>query len=70
MSVSIIGCGWLGQVLAQRLLASGSKVIASYQSPQSHEKLNELKIPNCQLILPIICDVTSYRSLDDLTVFD
>ena len=70
MSVSIIGCGWLGQVLAQRLLASGSKVLASYQSPKSYEKLHELNIPNCQLILPIIGDVASYRSLDDLTAFD
>ncbi len=70
MSVSIIGCGWLGQALAQRLLAGNIKVIASCQSQQSHEKLNALKIPVSELILPIMDDVISYTSIEDIVGID
>ena len=50
MSVSIIGCGWLGQVLAQTLLEKKIPVLASYQSQSTRDKLN---IPATQLVLPI-----------------
>lgn len=55
MSVSIIGCGWLGQALAKSLMAEGVFVLASYQSQSTLDKLNALKIPATPLILP--CDV-------------
>jgi predicted dinucleotide-binding enzyme len=35
MSVSIIGCGWLGQALATRLMANKIDIIASYQSKKN-----------------------------------
>jgi len=70
MSVSIIGCGWLGQALAKRLLASNSNIIASYQSPQSHEKLKVLDIPAAQLVLPLVDDVMSHNQLDNIAGVD
>lgn len=70
MSVSIIGCGWLGQALAKRLLANNSNIIASYQSPQSHEKLKALDIPATQLVLPLVDDVMSYHQLDNIVGVD
>jgi nucleoside-diphosphate-sugar epimerase len=70
MSVSIIGCGWLGQALAQRLLASNINIIASYQSQQSHDKLIELDIPAAQLILPLVDDVSHCTDLDDIAGVD
>ena len=69
-SVSIIGCGWLGQALAQRLLASHTKLIASYQSAQSHDKLKALNIPATQLILPLVDDVMSCKQLDEIAGVD
>lgn len=70
MSVSIIGCGWLGQALAQRLLAKNTSIIASYQSQQTFEKLSELDIPATQLILPLVDDAMSSNSLDNMTNVD
>jgi nucleoside-diphosphate-sugar epimerase len=69
-SVSIIGCGWLGQALAQRLLASHTKLIASYQSAQSHDKLKALNIPATQLILPLVDDVMSFKQLNNIAGVD
>lgn len=69
-SVSIIGCGWLGQALAQRLLASHTKLIASYQSAQSHDKLKALNIVAAQLILPLVDDVMSCKQLDHIVGVD
>ncbi|ASP48104.1 hypothetical protein [Cognaticolwellia beringensis] len=65
MSVSIIGCGWLGQALAQRLLASNIDIMASYQSPQTGERLSALDIPATQLSLPLVDDVLSINHLDN-----
>ncbi|MGB2741111.1 MAG: SDR family NAD(P)-dependent oxidoreductase [Cognaticolwellia sp.] len=70
MSVSIIGCGWLGQALAQRLLANNIHIIASYQSAQSQEKLSALDIPAAQLILPLVGDVMNCHSLDSIDGLD
>ena len=70
MSVSIIGCGWLGKALALRLLASNVKVIASYQSQQSLAKLNALNIPATQLMLPILDDVMCCHRLEAITGVD
>lgn len=53
MSVSIIGCGWLGQALAQALMAENVKVLASYQSQQTLTTLQQLNIPATKLTLPI-----------------
>ena len=69
-SVSIIGCGWLGQALAQRLLASHTKLIASYQSEQSHDKLKALNIPATQLILPLVDDLMNSQHLDNIAGVD
>ncbi|ARD44679.1 hypothetical protein [Colwellia sp. PAMC 21821] len=66
MSVSIIGCGWLGQALAKRLLASHTDIMASYQSPQTGEHLSVLDIPATQLILPLVDDVLRSNHLDNL----
>tara|TARA_R110000744_G_scaffold74391_2_gene148601 strand:+ start:2565 stop:3440 length:876 start_codon:yes stop_codon:yes gene_type:complete len=65
MSASIIGCGWLGQALAQRLLASNIDIMASYQSPQTGERLSALNIPATQLSLPLVDDVLSINHLDN-----
>ena len=70
MSVSIIGCGWLGKALAQRLLISNVKVMASCQSQQSLEALNALNIPATQLILPIADDVMRINRLEDIAGVD
>ena len=56
MSVSIIGCGWLGQALATSLQAEHISVLASYQSQTTLEKLKHLNIPATQLSLPIVDD--------------
>lgn len=53
MSVSIIGCGWLGQALAQTLQAENIKVLASYQSQSTLDKLKRLNIPATKLTLPL-----------------
>ncbi len=56
MSVSIVGCGWLGQALAKSLMAEGTFVLASYQSQSTLDKLNELNIPATPLSLPCAVD--------------
>ena len=53
MSVSIIGCGWLGQALAASLQADKISVLASYQSQATLEKLKNLNIAAIQLSLPL-----------------
>jgi nucleoside-diphosphate-sugar epimerase len=70
MSVSIIGCGWLGQVLAPALLAENIEVLASYQSQSTLEKLNGLNIPSTQLILPIATDLSELRNGADIAGVD
>jgi nucleoside-diphosphate-sugar epimerase len=65
MSVSIIGCGWLGQALAKSLMAEGVFVLASYQSQSTLDKLNALKIPAKLLILPYDVD-----EQDEIVVVD
>lgn len=70
MSVSIIGCGWLGQALATRLMANKIDVIASYQSKKTQDKLAELAIPATKLILPLSDEVLSADSLDNITNVD
>ncbi|WP_085300626.1 Rossmann-fold NAD(P)-binding domain-containing protein [Cognaticolwellia mytili] len=62
MSVSIIGCGWLGQALASALLRENIEVLASYQSQSTLENLNDLNIPATKLVLPIFFD--SHDSFD------
>ena len=66
MSVSIIGCGWLGQALAQALLAENIEVLASYQSQSTLEKLNSLNIPSTQLMLPITADINELENNLDI----
>ena len=70
MSVSIIGCGWLGQVLAPALLAENIQVLASYQSESTLEKLNCLNIPSTQLMLPIATDISEFDSNADIAGVD
>jgi nucleoside-diphosphate-sugar epimerase len=53
MSVSIVGCGWLGQALAKRLLVEKVQLLASYQSQSTREKLDSLQIPSTPLTLPV-----------------
>jgi nucleoside-diphosphate-sugar epimerase len=65
MSVSIIGCGWLGQALAKKLLAENVEVLASYQSETTLEKLTSLNIPAKQLTLP----VTNISAIDNNALF-
>ncbi|MGB1262050.1 MAG: SDR family NAD(P)-dependent oxidoreductase [Cognaticolwellia sp.] len=70
MSVSIIGCGWLGQALAQKLLANNIEVVASFQSLQTKEKLKQLAIPAVELKLPIAADITCDIHLDNIAGID
>ncbi|MFT6248717.1 MAG: nucleoside-diphosphate-sugar epimerase [Cognaticolwellia sp.] len=70
MSVSIIGCGWLGQALAKHLMTNKVDIIASYQSKKTHEKLIELDIPAAKLSLPLEDEVLSCQSLDDIANID
>ena len=70
MSVSIIGCGWLGQALAPVLLAENIQVLASYQSESTLEKLNRLNIPSTQLMLPIATDISEFDSNTEIAGVD
>lgn len=63
MSVSIIGCGWLGQALAQHLLEKNVQVIASYQSEASRDTLFNLGICAAQLILPLPKNILNFKQL-------
>lgn len=69
-SVSIIGCGWLGQALAPALLAEKISVLASYQSQSTCEKLQQLKIPATQFILPLTADINDIKSSTELPDID
>ena len=70
MSVSIIGCGWLGQALATRLMANKIDIIASYQSKKTSDKLADLAISATKLILPLSEEVITADSLDNITNVD
>ncbi len=70
MSVSIVGCGWLGQALAPALLAENIQVLASYQSQSTLDKLNGLNIPSTQLMLPIATDFSELENNADLADVD
>ena len=70
MSVSIIGCGWLGQALATRLMANKIDIIASYQSKKTSDKLADLAIPATKLVLPLMEDIITADSLDSITNVD
>lgn len=70
MSISIIGCGWLGQALASALLAEDFQVLASYQSQATLEKLNRLNIPATQLALPITANIFGVKNNADIAGVD
>ena len=70
MSVSIIGCGWVGQALAKSLMAEGAFVLASYQSQSTLDKLNELNISAIPLSLPCAVDVKGEMVGVDKALFE
>ena len=70
MSVSIIGCGWLGQALATVLLSENIPVLASYQSQATLEKLNRLNIPATPLVLPLAVDINAIESTSNTVDVD
>ena len=70
MSVSIIGCGWLGQALATRLMANKIDIIASYQSKKTSDKLADLAIPATKLVLPLSEEAITADNLDSITNVD
>lgn len=59
-SVSIIGCGWVGQALAQQLKNNDYHVLASYRSQTTQAKLVALDINSKPLTLPL--DEVSFRA--------
>ncbi|KXI29546.1 SDR family oxidoreductase [Paraglaciecola hydrolytica] len=42
MQISIVGCGWLGQPLAQQLLKSGHNIVATCRSKAKLQQLQQL----------------------------
>ncbi|MGB1201268.1 MAG: SDR family NAD(P)-dependent oxidoreductase [Cognaticolwellia aestuarii] len=70
MSVSIIGCGWLGQALATVLLSENIPVLASYQSQATLEKINRLNIPATPLVLPLAVDINATESTSNTVGVD
>lgn len=70
MSVSIIGCGWLGQALATALLKENISVLASYQSQSTLAKLNSLNIPATQLTLPLARGKSTRENVNDFLAVD
>ncbi len=61
-SIGIIGCGWLGTALAQRLLQADHRVIATCQSEQKQNQLAELGINAELLALPLAkLSLSEYR---------
>ena len=52
MSVGIIGCGWLGKVLAINLLEKNISVLATSSKSDNVDKLNQQSIIAQQLTLP------------------
>ena len=52
MTVSVIGCGWLGLPLAKALVVSGRSVIGSTQAKVKSESLL------AQGIVPVLCEVS------------
>ena len=69
MSLSIIGCGWLGQKLALELLADNIDVVASYQSQTSKDKLSQLSIPAFELSLPIADNINTFNTVASSALF-
>ncbi|WP_422929967.1 SDR family oxidoreductase [Singulisphaera sp. PoT] len=57
MTTLIVGCGYLGQVVGRRLIASGERVLGTVRSPERAAQLAELGIE------PQIADVLSAESL-------
>ena len=53
MSVGIIGCGWLGSVLAKRLIQAGDEVIATATQKNTLTALFEQGIKAVKLELPV-----------------
>jgi len=52
LSVGIVGCGWLGKVLATHLLQQGISVLATSRQQDNVERLHEQGIKAQQLLLP------------------
>jgi len=50
-TVSILGCGWLGQALGQLLISRGYKVFGSTRTKNGLQRLNELGIEGIKLEL-------------------
>lgn len=51
MTVSILGCGWLGLPLARRLMEKGCRVRGSTTTPEKRQRLEEEGIDSCLLRL-------------------
>ena len=52
-SVGIIGCGWVGQALAKKLLSQKIEVLATSSQQKNVDKLNQISISSQQLSLPL-----------------
>ena len=55
-SVAIIGCGWLGQSLAQCLKTRDIDVVGTFQSQARQTLLEEAGVASCALSLPLSAD--------------
>jgi nucleoside-diphosphate-sugar epimerase len=56
----VIGCGYLGRVIAARWRAAGHRVFATTRSPQRAEEIRALGLD------PVLCDVLQPATLDAL----
>ena len=61
-SVTIIGCGWLGRQLAQRLLSEGYQVRGSTRTPAKLPELEQIGIEAHQLDLSRTATIDATRS--------
>src|SRR6516164_7542129 len=56
----IVGCGYLGRLVAARWLEQGVRVYATTRSPHKAEELARLELE------PVVCDVLDRESLQNL----
>lgn len=67
-SISVLGCGWLGFPLAEKLIEDGYKVKGSSTTTSKLEKLREVGIDSFHLDLPDIDHKTNFFNSDYLII--
>jgi nucleoside-diphosphate-sugar epimerase len=69
MDISILGCGWLGFPLAERLITQGHRLKGSTTTPKKMRLLNQSGIEPFLIKLPEDADKTDHDSFYDADIF-